>query len=174
MNARVLSILIPMSRESVDREALVSARKLFTPSQTILTLLRVTPRNEPEAPSAEKLENWNELMRTLAKHPDPAHHPVYGHRLWSAFKRELTVKLEPDLQALRDSSFAVSLALRYGNPAEEIVRHAEAAGSDLIVMSTHARRGVGRVLEGSVAETVLRRAPVPVIMVRQIAKERRS
>lgn len=39
-------------------------------------------------------------------------------------------------------------------------------GADLIVLGTHGRRGLGRVLLGSGAEQVMRMAPVPVLMVR--------
>lgn len=49
-----------------------------------------------------------------------------------------------------------------GNPADEIVRLAEEENADLIVMATHGRTGIGRVLMGSVAEAVVRRAKCPV------------
>lgn len=39
-------------------------------------------------------------------------------------------------------------------------------GADLIVLGTHGRRGIGRVLLGSGAEQVMRMSPVPVLMVR--------
>jgi len=50
-----------------------------------------------------------------------------------------------------------------------IVGAATAKGCDLIAMSTHGRTGVRRVLFGSVAESVLRTAAVPVLMVRMAA-----
>jgi nucleotide-binding universal stress UspA family protein len=56
-------------------------------------------------------------------------------------------------------------AMRLGTPWEEIVRHAEEHDIDLIVMGTHGRQGLARVLLGSVAETVLRKAPCPVLTV---------
>ena len=52
-----------------------------------------------------------------------------------------------------------------GPAAEAIVEAAEAEGADLIVMSTHGRSGVQRLLLGSVAEPVVRRSPVPVTLV---------
>jgi nucleotide-binding universal stress UspA family protein len=56
--------------------------------------------------------------------------------------------------------------LRQGKPAEEILRAAEERHCDFIVLGTHGRSGLGRVIMGSVAETVLRRAACPVITVR--------
>jgi nucleotide-binding universal stress UspA family protein len=56
--------------------------------------------------------------------------------------------------------------LRQGTPAEEILRAAEERHCDLIVLGTHGRGGLGRVLMGSVAEAVLRRAACPVVTVR--------
>ncbi len=50
--------------------------------------------------------------------------------------------------------------------ADVIVRQARAWKADLIVIGTHGRRGVRRVVMGSDAEQVLRASPVPVLMVR--------
>lgn len=53
-----------------------------------------------------------------------------------------------------------------GDPAAEIVRYATDAGMDLIVMGTHGRTGVERLLMGSVAEKVMRDAPCSVLVVK--------
>lgn len=53
-----------------------------------------------------------------------------------------------------------------GAPAEEILRATQAAKADLIVMGTHGRTGLARLLAGSVAEQVMRRATCPVLTVR--------
>ena len=55
--------------------------------------------------------------------------------------------------------------LRDGSPATETVRMAQELHADLIVMGTHGRTGFQRFVLGSVAETVLRRAPCPVLTV---------
>jgi nucleotide-binding universal stress UspA family protein len=53
-----------------------------------------------------------------------------------------------------------------GTPSAEIVAYADEAGCDLIVMGTHGRGGIDRLLLGSVAERVVRTSPVPVLTVR--------
>jgi nucleotide-binding universal stress UspA family protein len=50
-----------------------------------------------------------------------------------------------------------------GEPATEIVRLAEEQSADLIVMGTHGRTGLKRLLMGSVAEAVVRRSACPVL-----------
>ncbi len=61
----------------------------------------------------------------------------------------------------------VDSAVRFGDPATEIVREAEEFGADLVAMaaSTHGR--VHRLVCGSVAEQVMRRAPMPVLVLRE-------
>ncbi|MEP7118227.1 MAG: universal stress protein [Acidobacteriota bacterium] len=59
----------------------------------------------------------------------------------------------------------IDAVLREGYPATEIVDCAAALGANLIVMGTHGRSGVERLLLGSVAERVLRRAQCPVLTV---------
>jgi len=54
-----------------------------------------------------------------------------------------------------------------GDPADVIVEVAAKLPADLIVMVTHGRRGLARLVEGSIAEKVLRSAPCPVLAVRQ-------
>jgi universal stress protein A len=56
-------------------------------------------------------------------------------------------------------------AMRIGDAPGEIVRFAAERDVDLIVMGTHGREGVARVLVGSIAETVVRRANCPVLTV---------
>jgi nucleotide-binding universal stress UspA family protein len=53
-----------------------------------------------------------------------------------------------------------------GDPATEIVRFARDAGMDLIVMGTHGRTGLDRLLMGSVAEKVMREAQCSVLVVK--------
>ena len=53
-----------------------------------------------------------------------------------------------------------------GHPATEIARVAKEGGFDLIVMGTHGRRGLRRLVLGSVAEEVVRSAPCSVLTVR--------
>ncbi|MFM8273309.1 MAG: universal stress protein [Gemmata sp.] len=60
----------------------------------------------------------------------------------------------------------VTHELRRGDPASEIVRLAGEAKADLIVLGTHGRGGLTRVLMGSVAEGVMRTAPCPVVTVK--------
>lgn len=60
----------------------------------------------------------------------------------------------------------VECAVRFGDPPSEILREAEAFGADLIAVTTAGRSGMGRVLLGSVAEQVFRRADVPVMLLR--------
>ena len=53
-----------------------------------------------------------------------------------------------------------------GQAADCIISTAESVKADLIVMGTHGRTGIGRLLLGSVAEQTLRKAPCPVLTVR--------
>jgi nucleotide-binding universal stress UspA family protein len=58
-----------------------------------------------------------------------------------------------------------------GDAAAEIVRFAKENQIDLVVMGTHGRRGVTRLLMGSVAEAVVRQAPCPVMTIKQPVEE---
>jgi len=57
--------------------------------------------------------------------------------------------------------------VRFGVPFQVVTDVAREAQTDLIVLSTHGRTGIRRVLLGSTAERVLRHAPCPVLVVRE-------
>ena len=59
--------------------------------------------------------------------------------------------------------------LLHGSPMEELTRYSDENEIDLIVMGTHGRKGLSRILMGSVAEAVLRNANCPVLTIRQHA-----
>ena len=67
----------------------------------------------------------------------------------------------------KDASVPFTHRLTMGDPAGEIVRIAEDEGAEMIVLGTHGRTGVTRLLMGSVAEAVVRRAPCPVLVYRE-------
>lgn len=83
--------------------------------------------------------------------------------------------LEEEVEELQEKLFALEPAdenlptehfFLTGDPATEIVRLATENDCDLIVMGTHGRSGLGRMLMGSVAEQVMRRAPCPVLTIK--------
>lgn len=76
-----------------------------------------------------------------------------------------------DLRRLKpaDAGILIDYLLRQGTPAEEILKTAAERHCDMIVIGTHGRSGLGRVIMGSVAEDVLRRAACPVLTVRSNA-----
>jgi len=59
-------------------------------------------------------------------------------------------------------------AIRRGDPAEEIMDYAEEVDADVIATGTRGRHGDHAFLLGSVAEAIVRRAPQPVLSVRQL------
>ncbi|RMF65635.1 MAG: universal stress protein [Bacteroidetes bacterium] len=64
----------------------------------------------------------------------------------------------------------VTVHVRVGHAASEIVHHAEEQETDLIVMATHGLTGLAHLLIGSVTENVVRRAPCPVFAVKSFGK----
>lgn len=76
-------------------------------------------------------------------------------------------RLRAELEQIRpaDPTIRVEHRLQEGDAATEILRGAQETRADLVVMGTHGRMGLGRLL-GSVAEKVVRQAPCPVLTVR--------
>lgn len=70
-----------------------------------------------------------------------------------------------------DSGIETSVSIRKGVPHKQINSYTEDEDIDMVVMSTHGRSGIDRMLLGSVFEKVLRSVDVPVLTVRRNNKE---
>ena len=79
---------------------------------------------------------------------------------WEAAARRRLAKMQP-------ARVPAELVTKMGRPFDAIIRYAKDHAIDLIVMGTHGRGAVGHMLLGSVADKVVRRAPCPVLTVRQ-------
>jgi nucleotide-binding universal stress UspA family protein len=89
-------------------------------------------------------------------------------------RADLARHVEKTIERVRDArgwhadvpSPRVVAHVRVGIPAEEIAQLCADVEADLAMLGTHGRRGVARILLGSVAEGVVRLAPCPVLVVR--------
>jgi nucleotide-binding universal stress UspA family protein len=92
----------------------------------------------------------------------------YGEAVSELQPESYRKKLWDELCSLRlpDPDVDIEYLLVEGDPAEEIIRATQQSGAELIVMATHGRTGLERLLMGSVAEQVMRKSHCPVLVVR--------
>jgi nucleotide-binding universal stress UspA family protein len=133
-------ILHPTDFSESSQAALTVARSLARDLGSRLVILHVTP-------PAILVDG------SIAAEIDPS--------TYRAALEDLRSRLDgPDLK------YPIETRLILGSDREEILRTAEEIGCDLIVMGTHGRTALGRLLMGSVAESVLPRACCPVMIVK--------
>ncbi len=105
--------------------------------------------------------------------------PEISGAVWDRLARENRAAGQAELRRVtehvRGRAWKVRIQsfLAEGIPADQIVRAARRLKCDLIVLATHGRTGLTRVVLGSVAENVVRRAPCPVLIVRPPGLARR-
>lgn len=94
------------------------------------------------------------------------------------YTKEFVDQLESGAQAsMREfipkyfSGLKVTGKVIQGDPAEEIMAEADAENVDVIIMASHGRRGLDRLLLGSVTQKVARHATQPLLTIRPLAKE---
>jgi Universal stress protein UspA and related nucleotide-binding proteins len=125
-------------------------------------------------PQAAYLADWHDadlhILNVTGRHRHDyeeatANFPVPVDTLTEWLRRpakSITGANWPDLEALPITQEQIESA----EPAEQIIAYAEDAAVDLIVMGTHGRRGVDRMLFGSTTEEVVRKAPCPTFTIR--------
>jgi universal stress protein A len=91
------------------------------------------------------------------------------------FQADLRSSAEKDLARLAaeevKNEVGIHTRVRSGSPAAEILELSRQLPADLIVISTHGNTGLTHMFLGSVAEQVIRRAPCPVLVVREQERE---
>lgn len=142
-------ILVPVDGSATSKLGLREALALAKSQGARLQLVHVVDQHYVVTSGAEMGIYATDLLASLKQ---------AGRRLLD--NAEALVKR----QGLRCSSVLLETAA--GPAADRIVRQARKWGADVIVMGTHGRRGIGRLVMGSDAEQVLRTSPVPVLLVR--------
>lgn len=91
--------------------------------------------------------------------------PTLGGTVMATLRQEAQVRLSELAALARPKVSQVDAVLRFGEVVSTVLAEAELHGAGMIIMGTHGRTGLRRVLLGSVAESVIRQATVPVVVV---------
>jgi nucleotide-binding universal stress UspA family protein len=92
---------------------------------------------------------------------------ILADRAGKEIRDEAARIIDAALEKARAAGVAAQGRVLEGDPSREIVKFAEASHASEIVVGTHGRSGIARLLMGSVAEGVLRHAAIPVLTVRE-------
>jgi nucleotide-binding universal stress UspA family protein len=104
------------------------------------------------------------LLRAAEAHPLPMTDPTEAQVTAVRTAEEYLAGVRE--RVLQAGVADVDTSVWYGPATEAIVEAARFRAADLIVMSSHGRTGLGRLVLGSVAETVLRSTRVPIFLIR--------
>jgi nucleotide-binding universal stress UspA family protein len=91
----------------------------------------------------------------------------YEEKMLADVRTHMSNLLEDNSERCRGCTGEVVI----GDPVEKIVEFAKAQDSDLIIMSTHGSKGLEKIMLGSVAERVLKRAHCPVLIMNPFKKQ---
>lgn len=137
----IKTIVVPLDGSTVAEAALRPAVDLARQAGATLILLRAAEAHA--GPMGDIIEAQVDVMREAEEY------------LAAARARVLAA-----------GAPRVDVSAWYGPPAEAIVEAARHRHADLIVMASHGRSGIARLVLGSVAESVLRATAVPILLIR--------
>jgi nucleotide-binding universal stress UspA family protein len=105
------------------------------------------------------------VIHEMTAHLEGLEGPVFVEAL-ADVHQEIERQAKGRMAELKKKSPGATTTIHHGNPTAEIVMEAEAQRADLIVMGTHGRTGLDRILLGSVAHQVMQKASCPVMVVK--------
>jgi nucleotide-binding universal stress UspA family protein len=138
-----ITILVPLDGSTLAEAVLGQLDRLGAPGRMRVVLLRV-------------------VHRTHAVRGDEA----AAYYTVAELRASARSYLERMARRLARQGIEAEVVIRAGDAAQEILGAARDQGAQLIAMGTHGRTGLSRVVLGSVAQAVVRRSPVPVMLVR--------
>ena len=145
------NIVVPLDASTFAEQALDQAYELASAMNATLHLISIVPPPHLLPIHIHKEEESRVLMRATLHQTEVERHEHY-----------LTQKAEQ----FREQGIRVHTDVASGHPAEEILRFCTLHQEALLVMTTHGRSGLRRILLGSVAMKVVQEAHVPVLLVR--------
>ena len=86
-------------------------------------------------------------------------------------EKAATEDLKVILQELLQAGLKAECSVEFGNPSDVILEKAADLDVNLVIMGSHGKKGLSRLIMGSVAETVVRKANCPVLIVKSEEKE---
>jgi nucleotide-binding universal stress UspA family protein len=164
--------LVPLDGSAFSRQIVPHLRRLLDPKDYTLVLLRVA---EPEvgliaAPPRPVSAGWPAAMYEHERDLEYASHPIYATQQELSTSAAIERELLDEQRQLAQAGYTVSIAVRFGDPANEIITFAEQQSVDMVAMATHGRTGLQHLVLGSVAAEVLRSLTIPVLLVRPAAE----
>jgi nucleotide-binding universal stress UspA family protein len=166
---RKQKLLIPLDGSDFSKQILPHIGKFFPPERYELIVMRVLSHaamgQDDDSASLGRLATsiyTPMLARDSLSSSQKREHSPSSEDLQDAIAAQLKRELSP----LQKAGYDLSVVSCFGEPVDEILRVIENKGVDLVAMATHGRTGLSRLVLGSVAEKILRRAPVPVFLVR--------
>lgn len=140
-------------------------------SRTILVAYDGSPQAEKALAYADDHHNEDDLILLMVLDPIDGFVDAYGHSAghyegWIEEAEDEAQELLDDAAASIDHGGTVTTEHVIGQAPRSIIEYTEDNDIDQIVIGSHGRTGIGRILLGSVAEQVVRRAGVPVTVVR--------
>lgn len=133
----------------------------------IIVPVDMSPESLAAVEVALQVADASNSVHVLLVLPEP--HSTYSDPLWEAIDRSKrrNAALEELRSALGEQKYAeVKLCVEFGDPGGCITNHAEATRAKLIVLPSHGRSGIKRLLVGSVAERVTRLSHCPVLVLK--------
>lgn len=161
-------IMIPLDGSALSRAIIPHIPRLFDPEAHSLVLFRVAelPAGITSAPPWPMASTWALPTHITARDFERARFPIYASQEEQSARDALECELGEAARPLEAAGYQVTIAVRFGDPAEEIATFVKAAHVDLVAMATHGRTGIRHLVLGSVAEQLLRTLDVPVFLVR--------
>ncbi|MFN2200488.1 MAG: universal stress protein [Caldilineaceae bacterium] len=168
----IRTILIPLDESEYSRQIVRVVRAFISPDDVEIVLFRAADDRSPspsltfsEGSSTANVRDGS--YEANNRTPDAERSAANQQRV--AARERIEAELAEEVGRLNSAGYSARAEVSFGEPAQRIIEYVNNHHVDLVAMTTHGRRGLDKLVLGSVTERVQRGVSVPVLLMRSEA-----
>ncbi len=158
-------VLIPLNQSELSQKIFPHVEKFIAAKENDLILFYITkpPRG---AGFGETKPGAGHILKPGIEQKGPTTHPIFASQQEDSIKAHVEAELMSVSNHLKQLGYDVSIVVDFSNePVDEILREIEKHKIGLVAMSSRAHVGVTRFFFGNIADTLARKARIPVLLI---------
>ncbi len=161
-----IKILVALNQSELSQQVVPAVERMFAPENSELILYFVTrPPSAAGFGEPDPSAGYPPLPGDVPV--QPTLHPIYESQQRDSIKAHVKAELLPLTGRLGEAGYEVSVKVGFSSqPEDSIVRYVHECRADLVAMTTRARVGITRFFFRNIADHVVEKAGVPVLLVR--------
>ncbi len=158
-------VLIPLNQSELSQKIIPHVEKFISAKENDLVLFYFTKPPRGAGFGATR-PGAGHILKPGIEQKGPTTHPIFASQQEDSIKAHVEAELMPVSNHLKEQGYDISIVVDFSKePVDEILKVISKQNIGLVAMSSRARVGVTRFFFGDIANTLARKARIPVLLI---------